>query len=75
MLLHSLEQGTLHLRRGTVDFVCQYEVGEHRSFLHLELLFLLRVDHRTDDVGRKEVGRELDTTVACINQLSQRLDG
>ena len=43
--------------------------------LHDELLVLLTVYHRTDDVGGQQVGRELDAAKLGINQLSQRLDG
>ena len=75
MFLHRFEQGTLHLGRCTVDFVGQHEVGEYRTLLHLEVLSLLRVDHRTDDIGRQKVGSELDAAVLRVNQLRQRLDG
>ena len=75
MLLHGLEQRTLHLGRSTVDFVGQHEVGKHRTTLHLEILLLLRVDHRTDDVGWQQVGSKLNAAIVGINELSQRLDG
>ena len=73
-LLHGLEQGALYLCWCTVDFVCQYEVGKYGTFLHLELLILLRVNHRTRHVSRQQVGGKLYTTVCCIYQLRQRLD-
>ena len=63
LLLHGFEQGTLHLGWSTVDFICQYEVGENRTLLHLELLVFLRIDHRSDDIGREKVGRELNTAI------------
>ena len=55
-LLHGLQQCRLHLGRGAVDFVRQHEVGEYGAFLDDELLVLLRVDQRTDQVGRQQVG-------------------
>ena len=52
-LLHGFQQGALHLGRGTVDFICQDEIGEDGAFPDLELLFLLAVDQRADKVGRQ----------------------
>ena len=75
MFLHSLEQSTLHLGRGTVDFIGQHEVGKHRTVLHLEVFVLLRVDHRTDNVGRQQIGSELNSAEIGIDELCQRLDG
>ena len=74
LLLHGFEQGALHLRRGTVDFVRQHEVGEYGTALHLEFFLFLRVDHRTRDVRRQQVRRELYALISCVNQLCQRLD-
>jgi hypothetical protein len=73
MLLHSLEQGTLHLGRGTVDLVGQYEVGKDGALLHLKVLVFLRIDHRTDDVSRKQVGRELYATMKSASTSSARV--
>ena len=74
-LLHGLEEGGLHLGRRTVDLVGQYEVGEYRAFPDLELLALLAVDHRTDKVGRKQVGGELDTAEPGVDTRGQSIDG
>ena len=43
-----------------VDLVGEHQVGEDRAERHLELAELLVVDPRADDVGRHQVGRELD---------------
>ena len=75
MFLHGLEQCALHLSGCAVDFVGQHEVGKHGSFVHMEVLVLLRIDHRSDDVGRKQVGGELYAVVVSVDQLCQRLDG
>ena len=74
MLLHGLEQGTLDLGWSSVDLVGEDEVGEDRPLLHLEVLVLLAVHHRPDDVGGQQVGGELDTLVVGLYQLRQRLD-
>ena len=73
-LLHSLEQSTLHLCRSTVYLVGQHEVGKDGTLLYEELLVLLTVDHRADNVGRKQVGRKLNAAELGVNQLGQRLD-
>ena len=74
-LLHGFEQCRLHLGRGAVDLVRQHEVGEHGAFLDHELLVLLRVDQRTDQVGRQQVGGELYTRESGIHGFCQRGDG
>ena len=63
MLLHRLEQGGLRLGRRAVDFVGENDVGEDRPLDELELApalggFLQNVG--AGDVGRHQVGRELD---------------
>ena len=67
--LHGFEQSALYLGRSTIYFVCQHEVGKDRAFLHEELFVFLRINHRTDDVGRKEVWGKLDTAVLRVNEL------
>ena len=62
MLLHSLKQSTLYLCWSTVDLIGKHEVSEYRTFLHLEILFFLRVDHSTYYVSREKVWCELNTT-------------
>ena len=64
MLLHGLEQGALYLGGRTVDLIGQDEV-----------LILLRIDHRTDHVGRQQVGGKLNTTEVGVDGLCHRLDG
>ena len=74
-LLHGLQQGALHLGGRTVDLVGQDEVGENGALLHVELLLLLRVDERTDDVGRQQVRRELYAAETGIDRLGEGRDG
>ena len=75
MLLHGFKQCALHLGGSTVDLIGQHEVGKHGTLLHMEALVFLRIDQGTDDVGRKQVGGELDAREIGINELSQSLDG
>ena len=67
--LHSLEECGLHFGRGAVDFIGQYEIGENRAFLYLELLVFNAVYHCSEHVGREKVGRELDSAVFCVDKL------
>ena len=73
--LHGFEQGTLHLGRGTVDFIGENEVGKDGSLVYHELLVLLAVYHRSDYVGGQEVGSKLDAVELGIHQFGQGTDG
>ena len=75
MLLHGFEQSALHLGRRTVDFICQDEVGEDGATTHHEFLVLLAVDQRADEVGRQQVGSELDTGEVGVDGAGHGLDG
>ena len=74
VLLHRLEQRRLRLGRGAVDLVGQHEVAEDRSLLEAEapLAALLHDDVRAEDVGRHQVGRELDAREVQVERLGQR---
>jgi hypothetical protein len=63
----------LHLGRCAVDFVGQQQVGEHRAQRRAELARLLVVDARAHQVGRHEVGRELDALEAAAHGARERL--
>jgi hypothetical protein len=73
-LLHDLEQRALHLRRGTVDFVGQQQIAEHRPERGGEISGPLVVDAGADEVGRYEIGRELDTLEAALHHLGEGID-
>ena len=62
---HHLEQRRLHLGRRAVDLVGEHEVGHDRAELGVEVLRARPVDAGADDVGRHEVGRELQPREAC----------
>ena len=74
-LLHGFEQGTLHLGRGTVDFVGQDEIGKNRAFSDGKFVLRRVVDHRAQYIRRQQVGRELYAAEPRVNRLRQRLDG
>jgi hypothetical protein len=57
---HRLQERRLGARRGPVDLVGQQDVGEDRAFLEEEAPFFRVVDRGAQDVGRQQVGRELD---------------
>ena len=72
---HHLEQRRLHLGGRTVDLVGEDEVGEDRAQLHVETLRGLAVDARADEVGRHEVGGELDAGERALDRGRERLGG
>ena len=59
-LLHRFEQRALHLGGSPVDLVGQQEVREHRPLPRHEGPVPLVVDEGPDQIGRQQVGRELD---------------
>ena len=73
-LLHGFEQSTLHFGRSTVYFIGKDKVSKNRTFLYLKLFFGLTIHHRTDNIGRKQVGRKLYTAVLRIDERSKGFD-
>ena len=74
-LLHDLEQRGLHLRRRAVDLVREQEVAEHGAELGVEAARVRPVDPRADQVGRHEVGRELQALERAAEHVGDGLDG
>ncbi len=74
MFLHRLEERALHLGRGAVDFVGEDEVGEDRAFLRGVGVVARVVNQGPDDVGRQQIGRELNALEVGMDAGSQRLD-
>ena len=75
--LHRFQHGRLRLGRGPVDFVGQADLREDRAALELEEpLALGRFHHhvRAQDVGRHQVGRELDAREIQVQRLGQGAD-
>ncbi len=73
-LLHHLEERGLHLRGRAVDLVGEQEVAEDGAELGLERALVGPVDARADEVGRHEVGRELDARERAAEHAGRRLD-
>ena len=71
-LLHHLEQRRLRLGRRAVDLVGQQQVGEHRAAARGEHLVLRVVERVAGDVGRHQVGRELDAAEGAGDGARQR---
>ena len=76
ILLHRLEQRRLRLGRRAVDLVGQDDLREDRALDEAEppapLLFV--EDLGAGDVGRHQIGRELDALEVEIEDVGERLD-
>ena len=76
-LLHRLQHGRLRLGRGPIDFVGQADLREDRAALELEDPPALGRFHDhvgAQDVGRHQVGGELDPRELQVQGLGQRAD-
>jgi hypothetical protein len=73
-LLHRFEQRGLHLRRRTIDLVGEHEVAKQRPRAEFERAGLCAEHFGASDVGRQQVGRELDAVKVGFEQLGERLD-
>jgi hypothetical protein len=78
VFLHRLEQRRLRLRRRAVDLVGEDDVGEDRAANETDDPFAggaILLDHLgAEDVGRHQVGRELDAVEAQVHGIGERLD-
>ena len=74
-LLHGLEERRLRLRRRAVDLVREQQVREDRPGPELEVGVALIPDRRARDVGRHEVGGELDAREPQGQDLRERARG
>ena len=76
--LHGFEQSRLRFRRRTVDFVRQNDVGENRSFDEYAAAFsggaIFFDDFGSGNVGRHQVGRELDALEIEVQDLRDGRD-
>ncbi len=72
-LLHRLEQRRLGLRRGPVDLVGEHDVGEDAAGAELELVGGAVPHRHAGDVGRQEVGGELDAVARAADRRRDRL--
>ena len=60
-LLHTFQQGGLRFGRGAVNFIGKHDVGEDRAGAHLKFRSALIINRRAGNVGRKQIGRELNS--------------
>ncbi len=78
MFLHGFEQRRLRLGRRAVDFVGQHDVGEDRPGREHHLppsgRRVLLDDVGAGDVGRHQVGRELDAVELEVEHPRHRVD-
>jgi len=76
LLLHRLQQGGLGARAGTVDLIGHQQLAEHRAGHEAEAAppFGLIQHLAADDVGRHEVGGELDALGRKAEDDAQGLD-
>ncbi len=72
-LVHRFQQRRLRSRRRPVDFVGQQDVAEDRPRVEPEIATDGVVDRRAEDVGRQQIGSELNPAVLRIDAPSQRL--
>ncbi len=74
MLLHGFEQGALHFGGCAVDFVRENDVGEDGPFFGEESGIFWIVNQRSDQVGGKQVGRELDALKTGFHRGGEGVD-
>ena len=75
--LHCLEHGRLRLRRGAIDFIGQTNLREDWPSLKFEEPLAVGGFHhhvRAQNVGRHQVGRELDPREIEIERAGERAD-
>jgi len=72
ILLHDLEERRVRLGRGAVDLVGQEELCKDRTRPEAELLLLHVEDGRASDVGRHQVGGELNPSETAAHDLAER---
>ena len=59
-LLHGLQKSTLHFCWGSVDFICQHQMGKDWSLANRESLLRRLVDQSSNHVRRQQIGGELN---------------
>ena len=70
--LHGFEQGALHLCRGAVYFVGEYDVRKKRAFLRYEFACFLVEHHGAREVRREQVGRKLYAPEFGVDDFGKR---
>ena len=59
-LLHGLEEGALHLRSRTIDFVRKDEIRKDRPLVNPEASLLRLEDHGSHHIARQKIRGELN---------------
>ena len=75
MLGHRFEQGALHLGGCPVDLIGKQQVVKQRTGLEDEAAILGAIDVGPRQVGRKQIGSELDAVKPPLDAVGQHLDG
>src|SRR5260370_19161469 len=70
-LFHGLEQGGLRLGAGAVDLVGEENLGKHRTWPEVEVVFLLVEGAHAGHIGREKIGCELDATESAVERAGQ----
>ncbi len=58
-----------------VDLIGQDEIGEDRPFASAENALARVINERPDQVGRQQIGRELNAVELAMNRRRECLDG
>ena len=76
-LLHGFEHGGLRFGGGAIDFVGENQVGKNGAVLELEFAFAaggFHDDVGAEDVGRHEIGSELNAVEAHVESFAESAD-
>jgi hypothetical protein len=71
---HRLEQSRLHLGGGAVDLVGQDEVVKDGTALKAEAPVFGAIDVGAGQVGRQQIGRELDAVIVSLHRRRECTD-
>ncbi|MNL50471.1 hypothetical protein D3C87_1734900 [compost metagenome] len=73
ILLHRFQQRRLRLGRCPVDFIGKDDISENRAFDEFEIAVLIE-RFRAKNIGRHQIGRELDPVEIQVERRSNGLD-
>ena len=63
----------MRLRRRSIDFISQNNIGEDRAGLEFEFVEFRIVDRNTQNVGRQQIAGELDAVEFARQTPSERM--
>jgi hypothetical protein len=70
-LIHGLEEGGLRARRGPIDLIGEKEIGKHWAGYEVEAAVALMIEIVAEDVGREEVGSELEALETATHRSGE----